>query len=124
MPPISDHATCRGKVCLLCLKKVTVIKKAYKQSGTNRVITERVKELIEQLALPHYRHYCDLPSLPNVLCETCRVKLQKKKNGKQITLTVPNLSKFMDFEYSGTVTDNEVVYFSVPFFNYVLFLGF
>ena len=76
-------------------------------------MTEKVKDLIEELALPHYRQYCDLPALPNVICETCRVKLQKRKSGKQITLTVPKLSKFMDFGYSGTVTGHVGVYFSV-----------
>ena len=94
MPFTLDHQSCRGKTCLLCLQK----------AKTNRVMTEHVKALIEQMALPHYRHYSDLPSLPNVVCEKCRVKLQKRKSGKEVTLTVPKLSKFMDFEYTGTVT--------------------
>ena len=66
------------------------------------MVTERVKDLIEKVALPHYRRYCDLVSLPNVICETCRKKLEKKENGKNITVSVPVLSKFLENEMLPT----------------------
>ena len=89
MPPIYDHQTCLQKICLLCLKKA--------KEKTKRELTDRVKELIEVLALPHYRQYCDMPSLPQVICEACRRKLERKEKGMNVTLTVPKISKFMDF---------------------------
>ena len=89
---ILDHQKCRLRTCLLCFKK----------AKTKRVVTERVKDLIEEVALPYYRRYCDLISLPKVICETCRKKLEKKRNGKNVTITVPILSKFLDNEMLPT----------------------
>ena len=83
-----DHQLCREKVCLLCLKK----------AKNNQALTERVKDMIEEVALPFYKHYCDLVSLPKVICETCRTKIRDKKKGKKVTMTVPVLSKFLESE--------------------------
>ena len=87
-----DHQMCRERVCLLCFKK----------AKTKRVVTERVKDLIEKHALPYYRNYCDLICLPKVICETCRQKLEKKEKGKNVTLTVTKLSKFLENEMLPT----------------------
>ena len=86
---IYDHQTCLEKTCLLCLKKAKV--------KTKRVITDTVKDLIEVFALPHYKQYCDMASLPKVICFACRIKLERKQSGKNVTLNVPLLTKFMDF---------------------------
>ena len=88
---IFDHQTCREKTCLLCLRK------AVGKGKRVHELTNRVKELIEVFALPHYRQYCDMASLPNVICHACRMKLERKEKGMNVTLTVPEISKFMDF---------------------------
>ena len=83
-----DHKTCREKTCLLCLRK----------AKTKRAVTERVKDLIEAFALPFYRQFCNLSSLPTVICEACRKALENKQKGKNVTITVPILSKFLENE--------------------------
>ena len=95
---IFDHQTCREKTCVLCFKK-----------GKSK-ITERVKDMIESVALPHYRNYCDSPTLPKVICDTCRNKLVKRQNGKNVTITVPILSKFLeDRIFSGPISVSQFV---------------
>lgn len=87
-----DHQACRERVCLLCLKKA---------SKRQTFINDKWKELIERFALPSYGQYCDFPSLPVVICDTCRTRMRRREEiGKKIALTVPKLSKFLDFEVS------------------------
>ena len=93
MPSIKfDHQACRERVCLLCLKKA---------SKVQSFINDTWKELIERTALPSFRQYCEFPSLPVVICSTCRVRLRRREEkGDEIAITVPKLSKFLDFEVS------------------------
>ena len=89
-----DHQTCRGKTCVLCFNK----------PKRTRVITERVKDLVESMALPSYKQYCDLPSLPKVICDTCLKKLERRQKGAKLALTVPILSKFLgDDTFTGPI---------------------
>ena len=61
------------------------------------MFTDRLKDMVEVFALPHYRQYSDMPSLPTVICDACRMKLERKQKGMKVSLTVPTLTKFMDF---------------------------
>ena len=117
MPNTLDHQTCREKICLLCFKKAKIkqisdTRSTEARSGT-RGMTERVKDLIERHALPHYRNYGDLISLPKVVCETCRQKLEKKEKGKNVTITAPKLSKFLEYEMlpTGSIRVSQCVVF-------------
>ena len=103
MPFTLDHQTCREKTCLLCLKK----------AKTKRAMTERVKDLIERHALPHYRNYGDLICLPKVVCETCRQKLEKRERGKKVSITTLKLSKFLEYEMlpTGSIRVSQCVVF-------------
>ena len=94
-----SHESNRERVCLLCLHKAIPKTNTPKTRLTN-VINDKLQLLIEQFALPSYGKYCDFPSLPKVICETCRSKLRKRENGKEQSITVPKLEKFLDFEMS------------------------
>ena len=85
---IFDHQTCREKTCVLCFNK----------PKRKKVISERVKDLIESMALPSYKQYCDLPTLPNVICDACLKKLERGQMGTKVALTVPMLSKVLGDE--------------------------
>ena len=87
-----DHQSCRERTCLLCLKK----------AKTKRALTDRVKDLIQKYALPIYKNYSELICLPKVICETCRQKLEKRDKGKNVTITVPILSKLLENEMLPT----------------------